>query len=893
MNRSILLATVSAAAFVSGVANAQTTATANGDTTDATTGDRGVVSCPTSNSCSVTQGAPGTTFQSTGSVTVVGGTTNTSSVNQTGTNQYAANAASGDRNQASQLQGGFFNSGTITQTGSSSGGTGTFTANYANIQQGQQTGNIGNSNSATITQVRTAGAAQSQFSNQSSIYQASNVDQNQNGPTAAGGSKNTAISQQDGISLISTIDQSDGAYTGAQGVAATNNYAKVIQVGHAGVASTGTFSQINQQQSGNTANVYLYDGGLRYAGQNYSYVNQLNQSFTSGANNTGFANGAPTTASNPMTGNLATVAATGQGNGSNVYQNGVQNTADVTMMNGGPGNTNQANGGTNPGTGASLLPNQGGQPNNRPQGNSSTIYQYGRGAYAAISSGGQVTANGGQGNYSYVYQYQPDVAVAQATLISAQTPSTAPRALVYQRGVLDASYIYQQNNSFGGNSTGSSGTTQSGSTADVSQLSFNSTTTISQYGTNDAVVTQGSRTETTGASDRLYIYQYDYGDLQTTTGAMAGNGFGSDGSSGTTSGTSKNSVLAVQYGIQNSASVNQSAINASATVFQAVGTRANTINIQQGTNGATNGESTTQRSAQGIGTNNGSGAQNLTATAYQTGGQSGTGSTAANNGAGATQALGITIVQSGKNLSAVANQSGGNATRAGMAYDAAGSSNNSILLAQANNYNSATVNQTGTGQIATVEQAGTGTATLVNKVTVTQSGGTASANGGQAAAANSAYARQLASVGVSASTDATAGIVGDANYPNSRSGANAAEIVILQSGYGNSGTVEQRGSGQYASLSQTGNNNVGGILQETGATNAVALLTQNGNGNTYYIDQTTAGQYVNVTQTGNNNVMITSTSGPTGTGNNNAATPTTRPAFTAGQQQPMVTINPL
>ena len=856
MTRTFFMAGISAIALAAGAASAQT----NGDNTDPNTGNRVVISCTTAsnNNCTVTQAA-GTTFSSTGSVNATG-TNNTSTVNQTGNRQYAENRATGDRNSAQVTQRAFNNSASITQTGTASANLGA--ANFGVVTQGT-TGGLGNNNTAQIVQVRTAGAGDSASFNNAQIQQG----------TTNGGFNNQAVLTQNGTALTSFISQND--FTNG-GLATSNNSATVSQTN-----SAGAFSSITQNRSGNVASVSMFGGNnttntapTPVTGRNVSSVFQGNTQFQAGATSGTFTANAPTTASSPNTGNSVTVAITGLQNNSNVFQDGVQNTVDQSILNGGVGNTSAANAtGTNPGTGAAF-------PANRPEGNSSTINQSGRGNYAATSIGGRVTAGGGAGNISTITQNQGDAAVGATTLTSTQGPTTAHRALVYQRGILDQVGITQNNNNAGGSSTGAGTAVQSGSLADVATLSFNSSTTVNQTGTNTARVTQGARTETNGANDVTTITQVDAGDITTTTTTPGqGGGFGGSGGSSTTTATGvRNFAEVVQYGTENTSTVNQNAINASATVFQAVSTRGNQLNVQQGTQAVVAnqvaGLSANQSTSQNDAANNTFNTQNVTATVNQNGGsQAGQGNTTVNNGNGVVQALGVTIAQSGRNLTATANQTGGTNSPAGAAIVAANNSNNSILIAQANAFNSASVTQAGSGLVATVEQRGTGSATLQNLVTISQSGG-----GTTAATANVALARQTVNVGASAANGATAGVPNDQNFPNSRTGANSAEIVISQSGTGGSATVEQRGKGQYASLTQTGTTNVGGILQDAAATNAVAVLSQSGANNTYFINQTTPGQYIQVTQNGTSNSVI---NGPSGVGN---STPSNTPPTFGGVQ---------
>jgi hypothetical protein len=163
-------------------------------------------------------------------------------------------------------------------------------------------------------------------------------------------------------------------------------------------------------------------------------------------------------------------------------------------------------------------------------------------------------------------------------------------------------------------------------------------------------------------------------------------------------------------------------------------------------------------------------------------------------------------------------------------------------VTQSGTRNFAVVGQWGTNLRATVEQLGSGAPSLHNGVSISQLGRT-----------NSATARQTANVGPSAAGDPASGQSGDEFF--FAGGARSAEIVISQSSSGNSATVEQRGRGQRARVEQSGESNVGSILQLEAAANATAILRQTGNRNSYAIEQNQAGQYIVVSQTGNENAV--------------------------------------
>ena len=837
VTRISFLVGISAIAFAASGASAQM----NSNTVDGN-GNKRVIDCQVgaNNTCNVTNQTAGNT-NDTGSVGARNGSNNTGNVVQSGNRLYGVVDLNGS-----------FNSGTIDQVGNNN--TGFIFQTGSNGSDNTNTGSItqrNNDNSATITQTRT-GTAGVGNNNSSTINQ---------GVTIAGGvttqglaQNNVASSTQNGKSLRSTITQNS-----TTGVAASSNTATVSQTGD------GSTSSVTQSSRGNTAMVSLSGGGVAAAGgattaANDSTITQNNTMFQQdGTNTDSFVLGAPTATNNPLSRNVADVAIAGSQNSSTVGQDGVQNTTNQTILGGGPGST-QANA-KNPGTGVTLTAGQ-------IQGNVSSVTQSGRGNYAATSIGGSTpTTAAGSGNSSTITQTQGSASVTQTTLNSAVTASTAHRALVYQRGTLDVAQITQTNQGFTGGATG----VQSGSTADVSQLSFQSTASVTQAGTNTAIVSQGA-SQGTSASDVVTINQTDAGDLpgNTTPGGIFGGG------SAGTAVPAKNFVEVAQGGIQNTSTVTQNAVNASATTFQALGSRANLIRIQQGNGQTATGASTQQTTADGMAaTNQMAAAQNLTARVDQSG-QAGQGAqmtvvTAAGTFTPITGLnRGVDISQNGQNLTAKATQSGGTATAAGTTLSDTRSSNNGIAIAQSNSNSSATVGQSGTNLSALVEQRSqNATAALLSLVTIDQTGDS-----------NRAIARQTQGAGASPSNAVAAGQAGD---PGFRSGAQSAEAVIRQSGSRNSATIEQRDRGQYALIDQRGGSgNTGGILQDTGAVNAVAMLTQSGTNNTYYITQNTAGQYINVSQTGDTNAMTTVTersSQGNGTGGGGTTSTTLSPTF--------------
>jgi hypothetical protein len=542
------------------------------------------------------------------------------------------------------------------------------------------------------------------------------------------------------------------------------------------------------------------DDGPNSNATNRSNISQDNEVFISdGAGGFQEDEFGPNEFNNPMSGNIADVAIRGQQNESIIDQEGVQNRAVVSILSGGSG---QVQAGV---VGPNGNPVQAGES----QGNRSFVSQTGRNNFYEISAGGL----GGQGNQTQVVQGSG----------SGAGLGTNHRATVFQRGILDNLSITQNNNS--GQVTTTTGTgsgtamqgDQDGSIADVSQLSFNSSTTIRQRGTNTAIVTQGAnRTESGGGDNFIDIDQIDAGD----TSSRTSGGVFTPGSGSTI--TQRNFAEVTQYGIGNTATVMQNATGARSTVFQTLGSRRNSVAIRQG--------GLLLNNAQGVG---------LVIDVTQRG----------DNGT-------ATINQFGQFMSATVNQTG-TGTR------------NLLYVLQPTGTNSvATVTQIGSNLSATTEQRGIGTAANPNRVTVTQTGSSHTAN-----------AIQESTSGPSGSAAPGSNTGGNTSaFPRARTaGTNSAEIEIFQSNGGpggglNSATVRQRGLGQLAVIDQRGFGNVAGILQSSTATNAVAIIEQTGDQNTFFISQTTAGQYMRVTQTGGGNVSTTSASGGTPVGGTGSGT---------------------
>jgi hypothetical protein len=779
MARKHLFVGISLAALTAGTAAAQTTTDANGNTESR--------QCAPGNSCDVDNQVAGND-RNRGFIRQTGGTGNFGLITQRGDDNSSTIEQNGNDNSATHNQVGDDHRSRTTQTGDD---------NASTINQGDE------DNSATVTQVHVgSGPANSSYVRQGYDDEFS-TDLGEN---------NVVTVSQNGSALNAAIYQTRNGNTSAD-----DNRATLVQTG------TGSVATIFQLSRGNSATVRLSEGGLNNGGgdnsTNQAVVLQFNPFFRSDGQG-GFVQGAPDDTNNPLSENAADVAIRGRQNVAVAYQLGVQNTVVVSMLGGGPGQVQPGQ------TGPSGQP----LPEGRSEGNTGVAIQYGRKNYFEISAGGL----GGAGNVTQGQQQG--------------FAGGGHRATVYQRGILDNFSFIQVDNSgsvvsnTGGSPAAMPGS-QDGSIIDISQLSFNSSTSISQSGTNTAIVTQGANRTESGGDNNINISQDDLGD----TDASGSGGVFTPGTSNTT--RQRNFAEVTQYGIGNSTSVQQSAINARAVVFQTLGSRQNRVNIEQGTgNGLASGASAA------------SGPANLTLTANVT--QSGRGSS-------------VTIGQSGQFLSATVNQTGTVTTSAGSA--------NVVTLSQVADNSIANVSQNGFGLNATIDQRGNGTSTNPNRVTVTQAGD-----------AHTANAVQESTSGASPSTSTAATNTGGntAAFPRARSaGANSAEIEIMQSGsistataagmVGNSATVRQQGLGQLGIITQAGRNNVAGILQGSGATNAVAIIEQTGNSNTFFITQTTAGQYMRVTQTGAGNVSTTSASGGTpagGTGTGGTTGTVTPPA---------------
>ena len=853
MVRKSLFLGISAAALAAGMASAQTT-----DTTDAN-GNRRIIDCSPGNTCAVDNQVSGND-RNFGSVSARNGTGNNLAITQRGNDNSSTIRANGNSNTGHTRQTGDDHRASTDQTGN---------FHTSSIDQGDE------DNSATVIQVG-AVSATSASANSSTVWQGTDSSGG-SAPSSDRGENNVASVSQNGSNLGSVVIQSRLSYFEELGFGgfrapADDNSATVVQTG------AGSQSNLYQFSRGNIARVNMSDGGVDNSSgtrRNSATIVQYNEFYTLDSNGqlvapsraAGDPQTGPAPTHNPLSQNTADIAIIGIQNSAYAEQDGVLNTAIVSMLGGGSGNTGSTSDLSQPGN---VGPSGRQLPENRKEGNDSIMYQYGRGNFARLSSGGL----GGRGNKSRIDQgvYTNFKVYTEGDL------GRDHRALVWQRGVLDSSWIIQENNR-----RGPGGAAQFGSFADVAQLSFNSSVYLEQRGTNTGRVSQALNADGTGGDNTILIRQNDAGDL--TSSGTPGDIFGTGGSSGSTT-QLRNNVSVSQAGIANGITIDQNARNANAVVWQQRNSRDNSAEIEQGTGGqATAGENNVAQSNHHIGPSSGGG---FLAGPDQVPAES------ADTGAGAINlAADIThigrgstarIRQDGQDLSALVSQAG-TRTSSGVAVD----STNFAGVSQINAWNSATVTQNGFLHSATVDQRGTGEAGLRNLVTIQQSGNS-----------HTALARQHATVNPTPASCGTNNVncpqAGDPSnpttFPNSRAAGTrySAEIRIIQTGStsgttspgntGNNATVDQHGDGQYAEINQNGRGNTAGILQGASATNAVAIIRQNGDGNTFFITQNTAGQYLFVQQNGNNNTNETRISaGPSGGGATATGTGATQPGL--------------
>lgn len=823
MTRKHFLIGISTAALAAGTASAQVSR----DNTDAN-GNREVEQCTVNNTCNVDNQQAGND-RNFGLVST-GGSNNTLTVTQRGDDNSATVEANGSSNTGRVNQTGDDHVADIDMTGR---------LNTSFIDQNEE------DNVATVIQINTVSATGTSV-NISGIAQGTALGTS--GTAGATGSNpgenNVAAVSQNGTRLTSTIEQAAAAAIDAS---ADNNSATVTQTGE------GSTSTVRQRSSGNIARVNMSQGGANFGvpsadargnSRNQSTVIQTNTVLVDDASTTAtgdFVAGTPSAANNPNSNNNADVAIAGLQNSSTVQQNGVNNLARVSMLGGGIGNTEATADLTNP---ANVGANGTALPPNRREGNTSDVTQVGQNLTYRASIGGVNPANGrnGRGNSANVTQG------------SAGTLGSGHTTFMFQRGTLDTATVTQNNNALG-----AGGAQQGSSVANIAQASFGSTATVTQTGTNEARVSQGLNANGSGGQNGITITQVDQGDM-TTGGTTPTDPFGSGGGAPVTTGA-QNFANVAQFGTGNTATVAQTATNASATVFQRRDSNDATVTVNQGTGAAGGGF--------GSGVVTGTAAVNVTALVRQ----GGTGT--------------VDVRQDGTSLNAEVNQ---NNVATALVASGAGNANPVALVSQVGRNNSATVNQEGINTSATVDQRFTNAGSLINTVRIDQQGG--DANGDNVAVARQGSGAGASSTGVSSGAGAIAS--GPAGDPEARAaGARSAEIIIFQSntatgatsGFANSATVEQRGAGQYARISQTGTDNEAGILQEAAATNAVAIIEQTGVGNTFFITQTDPGQFLRVSQNGGTNTVITGT-GATSTGQ------TTPGGVGSGGTSPVFTTTP-
>jgi hypothetical protein len=632
---------------------------------------------------------------------------------------------------------------------------------------------------------------------------------------------NSATINQNGTDLFSLVGQgADNDYYSEAG--GSNNLATVNSNPIDG-ASEGNGAVVLQQDNGNIATVNLFEGGANdiawseivdtdgdvntsalESGDvlgNFSYSEQQNTIYSQSSTN--YGTGGDT--SSTTTSNSLDVSVRGVQNRSFVQQNGVLNSATVSILGGGTGLSDP--------TGANGEPIESG----RIAGNSSTINQTGIRNRAAVSLGGL----GGRANRSTINQTN----VVSGSGTSGE-PGTGGRsaghtAFVFQRGTIDDVTINQNANS-GTVTTGTatSGTVnQSGSWANVSTLSLNSEVQLSQNGTNSATISVGLDADGLGDNNFSEVIQNDAGDeLSSSTGEDPIFG----GSSSTVVGR-QNQASVSQAGSNNGIFIEQNAVNSRAVAWQRRGTDDNTLDIEQGT-----GEAIAFLSGRGLtssATTTGTGATGINMFANVTQG----------NATGNSQGNTALVAQDGRDLTANILQIG---------IDGEDDGANQARIAQTGRRNNGTIDQSGVDLFATIEQLGTSSsAANPHVVTITQRGED-----------NDARGTQASTVTRSAAGSPAAGVAGNSAFPGAHAGgARSAEIVIMQEASGNRADAYQAGAGQRAWITQTGDDNVAGITQDVAATNAVAVINQSGDNNNYLITQTQPGQYLYVNQTGNNN----------------------------------------
>ena len=495
--------------------------------------------------------------------------------------------------------------------------------------------------------------------------------------------------------------------------------------------------------------------------------------------------------------NSATVVQNGTSNRASILQIGSFNNAEARQL----GNDNYAaysqDGDFNRAESFQTNNNNRSIIRQRDQSNSATVTQNGLRNVSQIAQGAEATAT---------TDFDSTTFVSGAGVLRSGTRN---RASVSQVGNDFTSTIRQRARAGGGPAGDDNRVTL------VQRGAGNSSTIVQESRSNSAEVYQREG----GASDAA----------RNVTRITQGN---STAAAGSTVQTNNRANVAVS-GTANSATVAQDGINNGAEVTQGLG-QGSTVNVSQvGTAGQTRALIAQYGDANAVTVAQAS--AGATATVWQqagpVGGRSRGNAVEIQQGTGTTGTAEFSRGFFGNTASVT-----GAATR-GLVADVtqgAGSAAAGFNLAQ--------VYQDGVDLTATIQQAGTGTASLQNIARIAQQG-----------SGNTALAIQRSTV-ASGATGAATGQPGDAYY--FAGGTRSAEATILQSGNGNSATIEQRGQSQLARIEQgPGSGNTASILQEASAAFATAIIRQTGSNNSYAVTQDTANAYILVSQTGNNNTV--------------------------------------
>jgi hypothetical protein len=340
------------------------------------------------------------------------------------------------------------------------------------------------------------------------------------------GERNSGTIDQSQIafgSLTARLSQrgSDNSATVSQ--SRNHNLAQVVQ-GVPSLLSNGNLTGVSQNHRGQIAEIFMYEGSR--AAPNVVFVHQENWLTT------------PSTGGSLDANNRASVALRGFGNRAQLWQEGENNLASVSMIGGGTA------------AGARQDSTSG-----RTQGNQVVLRQSGIGLTALLSTG-KVAEGDGQGNYN---------TITQMTSV-AKPGDTSHLAMVWQRGFFDSSILEQREVGLGSQPpiTYSDGT-RGRAVADISQRAQRGQLWLGQSGDNLAEVTQGL-----GSGGTIMLEQTDAGDFDTTANpADAVN-------------RALNRALIAQYGTGNRISAKQYSINAIADIYQTPGSSFNEALVVQG-----------------------------------------------------------------------------------------------------------------------------------------------------------------------------------------------------------------------------------------------------------------------------------------------------------------------